>query len=163
DEARIPSPDDTQAESEPAPAGEPLTGEPLQRLGEYEVRGTLGQGGMGALYRGWQPLLERPVAIKVLPPSRAEDRFARERFLRQIRILGRVRHPHLVQVYGSGSADGSLYYAMEWIEGTTLAVILRALANPDPARLDLHAWQKALGATCGTLPPADPASLVGRP
>jgi serine/threonine protein kinase len=67
-------------------------------------------------------MLERPVAIKVLPADQAEDGSTRERFLRELRILGRVRHPSLVQIYGSGEACGGLYYAMEWIEGTTLQV-----------------------------------------
>jgi serine/threonine protein kinase len=67
-------------------------------------------------------MLERPVAIKVLPPDQAAHESARERFLRELRILGRVRHPNLAQVYGSGEAAGGLYYAMEFIEGSSLQV-----------------------------------------
>jgi serine/threonine protein kinase len=96
------------------------------RLGEYEVQIQVGTGGLGTIYRGWQPMLERAVCLKTLPGALAQVPQARERFLREIRILGQVRHPNLVQVYGSGiGQDGTLFYAMEWIEGTSLEALQR--------------------------------------
>jgi serine/threonine protein kinase len=107
-------------------------------------------------------MLERAVVIKLLPSARAQEPQCRERFLREIRILGQVRHPNLVQVYGSGiSEDGSLYYAMELIEGTSLANLQQRLRGTDS--LDLRAWQQALCAACGALPPTNLDAMPGHP
>ena len=71
-----------------------------RRLGEFELLSELGRGGMGVVYRAWQPSLGRQVALKCL--LRAGDPKAEARFKREIRALGRVEHPHLVKVYTSG-------------------------------------------------------------
>jgi serine/threonine protein kinase len=157
------------ASAEPA-SGEPATGEPVtaergrHRLGEFEVVQQLGYGGMGTVFRGWQPMLERPVVLKCLPALLAENRDARERFLREIRILGRAQHPSLVQIYGSGMTDDCLFYAMEFIDGTTLGALQRRLetAARGPAGLDLRAWYQALADACGVFPPANLEAMAGR-
>jgi serine/threonine protein kinase len=158
------------ASAEPA-TGEPATGEGAsaeagrRRFGEFEVVEMLGRGGMGTVLRGWQPILERPVALKYLPPHFPANPDARERFLREIRILGRARHPSLVQIYGSGVADGSLFYAMEFIEGTTLGTLQQRLERDGrgPAGIDLRAWHEAVSDACGTFPPSNLGAMAGRP
>lgn len=94
-------------------------------LGIYQVRRKLGEGGMGAVYRAYDPLLDREVAIKVLPAEYARDRSYIQRFEREVRALARLRHPNLVHIYTVGEDAGIQYFAMEFIEGETLADYMR--------------------------------------
>src|SRR5208283_539561 len=89
------------AEEPSGDAGPNLSG--VRSVGEFELLSRLGQGGMGVVYRAWQPSLGRQVALKCM--LRAGDPKAEARFSREIHALGRVDHPHLVKIYGSGS-DG---------------------------------------------------------
>jgi serine/threonine protein kinase len=107
------------ASAEPAAAGPAGAELGRRHLGGFEVLGLIGMDGLARVYRGWQPMLERPVAIKCLPRV-AHDWGGDAHFRREIRNLGRVRHPNLMQIYDSGIADDCLFYAMEWIESTTL-------------------------------------------
>ena len=68
-------------------------------IGPYEVRDRLGHGGMGVVYLGFDPMLDRPVAIKVL---KVPDEETRRRFLREARLAARVHHPHIVSIYAVG-------------------------------------------------------------
>jgi serine/threonine protein kinase len=88
------------------------------RLGEFELLSELGRGGMGVVYRAWQPSLGRQVALKAL--FRSGDPKADARFVREIRALGKVEHPHLVKIYTSGSEAERWFYAMELIEGASI-------------------------------------------
>ena len=96
-----------------------------RRLGPYEIRTKLGEGGMGAVYKAYDPSLEREVAVKILPPEFARDRSYIQRFEREARALARLRHPNLVHIYAVGQEDGIHYFAMEFIEGETLSDYLR--------------------------------------
>jgi serine/threonine protein kinase len=132
------------AEEAPAPEqGGPAT----RSIGEFELLSKLGQGGMGVVYRAWQPSLGRQVALKCLLRSgdRAEARFARE-----IRALGRVEHPHLVKVFTSGSDGDQWFYAMELIEGATLATVCEKLQTrtTGATQVDLKTWQETLSTVC---------------
>src|ERR1700681_4745416 len=91
-------------------------------VGRYQVVSRIGHGGMGALYLAWDPTLERQVAIKVLLEDNEE---LRERFSREARSAARLRHPHIVTMYDVGEYDGQPFMAMEYIEGHTLAEIIR--------------------------------------
>jgi eukaryotic-like serine/threonine-protein kinase len=98
----------SQAEDPPGP---PEPAELPRRLGEFELLSELGRGGMGVVYRAWQPSLGRQVAIKSL--IRAGDPKAEARFNREIHALGRVEHPNLVKVFTSGAEADRWFYAME--------------------------------------------------
>lgn len=91
-------------------------------LPQYAITALLGRGGMGAVYRGTQKNLDRPVAIKILPPGIDEEDDGRnfsERFKNEARAMAKLSHPGIVAVYDSGeTADGLLYIVMEFIEGT---------------------------------------------
>src|SRR5262245_30164086 len=117
----------------------------LRQLGEFELLSKLGQGGMGVVYRARQPSLNREVALKCL--FRTGDPKAEARFAREIRALGQVEHPHLVKVYASGTDGDQWFYAMELIEGATLAGICERLqARGSSVRdLDLTTWQETVG------------------
>ena len=100
-----------------------LTG---KRLGNYRVVAALGHGGMAKVYKGYQPLLDRYVAIKVLDPRFATDEEFRARFQREAAAIARLRHPNIVQVYDSGAKSSIHYMVMEYIAGETLKVRVRA-------------------------------------
>ena len=88
------------------------------------VERELAAGGMGIVFVGWDAVLERPVAIKILPPERATAVLA-ERFLREARTTARFTHPNIVPVYEADVADGIPYYVMALMNGGTLADRLR--------------------------------------
>lgn len=87
---------------------------------DYDIRESLGRGGMGAVFLATDRALDKPMAIKVLLPELATTR-AVERFLREARALAAVKHPRVVQVHRAGEADGLYYYVMELADGETLA------------------------------------------
>jgi tetratricopeptide (TPR) repeat protein len=85
----------------------------------FRIDGTLGKGGMGVVYRAWDPHLERPVAIKMVL-SQFLGPEGKERFLSEARAASRISHPHVVTVYSAGEVDGNPYMAMELVEGEDL-------------------------------------------
>ncbi len=92
-------------------------GEARARVGHIEILELLGTGGMGEVYRGFDEVLERQVAIKRL---RAERRFSpssRERFLREARLLSRLDHPGICRIYDLVEDGGAEYLVLELIEG----------------------------------------------
>lgn len=91
---------------------------PGGHVGRYLLLSPLGQGGMGSVYRAWDPSLSRVVALKRL--HRELNAGLRERFLREGRATARLRHPGIVTVYDVGESDGKLYLAMELVTGKTL-------------------------------------------
>jgi len=91
------------------------------RLGRYVVDSLLGRGGMGAVYLGHDPVLDRPVALKVTHESGRERwRDAEPRMAREARMLARVSDPHVVQVFDVGRFEGGTFVAMERVEGVTI-------------------------------------------
>jgi hypothetical protein len=98
---------------------DPLIGRVFEQ--RYEVRSRLGEGGMGAVYRGWQLSVDREVAIKVIDPRLSGDRGVVKRFLREARLSSRLNQPSIVNVYDFGQTeDGILYIVMELLRGHTL-------------------------------------------
>ena len=95
------------------------------KLGKYEIRTEIGRGGMGAVYRGYDPMLERYVAIKVLAPHLVWEADFVERFLREARAAARLKHPNIVTIYDVGQESGWYYYVMEYLEGQTLSELIQ--------------------------------------
>lgn len=95
------------------------------RLDKYEVREEIGRGGMGAVFKGYDPTLDRFVAIKVLAPHLVWEQEFVERFLREARAAARLRHPGIVTIYDVGQAGGWYYFAMDYLEGEPLAQLIK--------------------------------------
>lgn len=95
-----------------------------RRLGGYELREVLGEGGMGTVYRAHDPTLDRPAAVKVIR-AKALSVEGKERFLREARACSRINHPNIITVYAAGEEDGAPYMAMELIDGETLRDAIR--------------------------------------
>jgi serine/threonine-protein kinase len=94
----------------------------LSKLGDrYHIDRELGRGGMGAVYLARDVKLDRPVALKVLPPEFATQVALRERFLRETRTAASFSHPNIVPVYSVEETDDVLAYAMAYVEGESLA------------------------------------------
>ena len=105
----------------PSPAAIPA--DLIAELPQFEFLELLGQGGMGTVYKARQTALDRVVAVKVM--SRRDAEFA-DRFTREVRLLARLNHPHIVAVYDCGQVGDLCYFAMEYVDGTNLREVLRS-------------------------------------
>ncbi len=119
-----------------APAGRPVGSTSLEHtlLGEYRILKELGRGGMGTVYRAIHTRLDRPVALKVLPPERMADPRAVARFEREMKAVGRLSHPNIVQATDARSIEGRHILVMEYVEGHDLTEVVArrgALRVPD--------------------------------
>ena len=92
------------------------------KVGRYRIEGVLGEGAMAVVYAGFDPDIERKVAIKCLHQQVAADPAYRSRFLVEARAAGHLTHPHIVTIFDVGETDdGRSYIAMERLPGETLA------------------------------------------
>ncbi len=102
--------------------------------GRYRIEATLGQGGIGVVYRAQHLRLGRAVAVKMLHPCYGNHGEIRARFEREAKTLSALAHPHIVAVSDCGRVDGMLYLVMELLEGQTLAELLdEGPLDPDVA------------------------------
>ncbi|MFZ0063879.1 MAG: BREX system ATP-binding domain-containing protein [Pyrinomonadaceae bacterium] len=96
-----------------------------QRLSNrYEIRGELGRGGMGVVYRAHDPLLNREVAIKLIPPTLLSPEME-ERFQREAQLVAQMDHPAVVPIFDFGKHEGSLFFVMPVVQGTNLRCFQR--------------------------------------
>jgi hypothetical protein len=115
----------------------------VRRLGEYLIERKLGSGAMGDVYLASHAFLRRPTALKLL---RAGDRVALERFEREVQVTASLTHPNTVSIYDYGrSADGTFYYAMEFLDGVDLDRLLRRFGPVSDARA-VHILRQIYGA-----------------
>jgi serine/threonine-protein kinase len=126
-------------------------------VGQYKIGRLLGRGAMGEVYLATHAMLKRPTAIKLLQPKITGEAALR-RFEREVRQTSRLTHPNTVSIFDYGhTADGVFYYAMEYLEGATLAEIVEA-TGALPAERVIH----VLVAACGALGEAHAKGLVHR-
>ncbi|MBI5849686.1 MAG: protein kinase [Planctomycetes bacterium] len=118
---------------------------PPSSLGGFELRGELGRGGMGVVYRAWQSGLQREVALKVLPRLAAADPQRLERFFREAKALAALRHPGIVPVHFAGEQDGVPWFAMELVDGVSLGALLAAVAETPPEERSAATFLRPLG------------------
>jgi len=90
----------------------------------YEIRGLVGRGGMGAVYRAWDRELEEEVAVKVLETDGSADAAAEQQLRREIKLARTITHPNVVRAYDFGEGDGVRFFTMEYVAGATLRELL---------------------------------------
>ena len=103
---------------------------PGDRLGAYEIVSLIGEGGMGEVYRARDIALNRIVAIKVLGSAALQDDTAKQRLLREARTISKLDHPNICPLYHFGHDRGTDYLVMQYLEGETLAAVIRRGALP---------------------------------
>jgi serine/threonine-protein kinase len=123
--------------------------------GRYSLERELGRGGMGVVYLAREVRLDRPVAIKLLPPSMASDPRLRERFLREARTAAKLSHPNVIPIHAVEEISEFVFFAMAYVEGETLTERVRRrgpLAPSDGSRvLRDVAWALAYAHTQGVI------------
>jgi len=128
------------------------------KLGPFELLYKIGGGGNGTVYRAKHALLKRPTAVKVMLPQFASSESAKERFKNEVQITSILSHPNTVAVYDFGQTpDGTLYYAMEHLNGVTLEGLIR-ISGPQPATRVVSILKQV----CGSLKEAHGQGLIHR-
>jgi len=116
------------------------------QLNKYEIRAEIGRGGMGAVYKGYDPTLDRYVAVKVLAPHLVWEKESVQRFVREARAAARLKHAGIVTIYDVGQEASWYYFVMEYLEGETLTEVIkqRGQLPPDEVVQILHPLADAL-------------------
>ena len=112
-----------------------------KRVGNYQIQGEIGSGGMGVVYKAWHSDLERSVVVKLLRSHRLVSQSAIDQFREEVKSLGQLVHPSIVHAYDGGLFDGQPYLAMEFIEGQTLQEYVGErgpLSEADAVRIFRH-------------------------
>ena len=114
-------------------ATDPLIG---QELGKYRIEALLGQGGMGAVYRGVDVNLGRTVAVKVIKPELAQNHDFVARFKREAVVAARFQHVNAITLYDYefGGGDGPMYLAFEFVKGRELRGLIKRANGIAPSR-----------------------------
>jgi serine/threonine-protein kinase len=122
-----------------------LSGKPI---GPYQIIRPLGRGGMGEVYLAEDPRLGRLVALKLLPPFLTQDAESILRFHQEARAASGVSHPNIAHVYEIGEAEGHHYIAMEYVEGSSLRVLLKrkSLEESEAVEIALQITQALIAA-----------------
>src|SRR6476646_7783452 len=95
------------------------------KLGRYEIRSQVGAGGMGEAYLAQDTKLDRKVALKILPPTLAEDKDRMNRFVREAQLASALNHPNIITIHEIGEIDGVHFISTEYIDGETLTAKLQ--------------------------------------
>ncbi len=114
----------------------------LALAGRYSIDREIGRGRMGIVYLAREVRLDRPVAIKLLPPDRAADRTLKERFLREARLAATLSHPNILPIHTVADEGGFVFYVMAYVDGETLANRVRT-RGPLSASDGTRVWREA--------------------
>jgi serine/threonine protein kinase len=101
-------------------------------FGDYELLGRIARGGMGVIYKARQVCLNRIVAVKMMLPGMLISEAEASRFQNEAEVIANLRHPNIVAVHEVGAHDGQRYFSMDYVEGQSLAAVVRD--HPLPAR-----------------------------
>lgn len=97
----------------------------IDKIGKYPIASILGQGGMGVVYKGYDLMIERYVAVKTIRNEVLGDKEIQLRFIREAKIAGRLQHPNIVSVYEYGEDNGQIFIAMEYVDGRPLSTYMK--------------------------------------
>jgi serine/threonine protein kinase/Tfp pilus assembly protein PilF len=138
-----------------------------KRLGDYAIQRQIGRGGMGIVYEAQQISLGRRVALKLLPFAAVLDQRQIARFQNEARAAAQLHHPNIVPVFGVGCERGVHYYAMQYVEGQTIAELIHELRRlPDshaPDEPESAASRLARDLSSGRFAAGSEASQAGKP
>ncbi|HYK83476.1 MAG TPA: serine/threonine-protein kinase [Gemmatimonadales bacterium] len=104
-----------------------------RRVGKFELHELIGEGAMGAVWKAYDSIIRRYVALKLLSGAVSRSADARTRFLREARAAGALQHPNIVTIYDLGEADGQFFMAMELVDGRDLSALV---ASREPLALE---------------------------
>ena len=130
-------------------------------LGDFQIVRQIGRGGMGVVYEAEQLSLGRRVALKVLPFAAMLDSKQLQRFKNEARAAASLKHPNVVHVYSVGSERGVHYYAMEFIEGRTIAQVINELRQPEVDR-DIAAESQVVNQSTSASRAAQPSHVASK-
>ena len=130
----------------------------VRTVGPYRLKKQIGEGGMGEVYLAEHELLRRPCAVKIIRAENGADEGALARFEREVQTTATLTHPNTVQIYDYGRAtDGTFFYAMEYLPGTSLEQLVAREGALPPARACRFLIQ-----LCGALREAHDLGLIHR-
>ncbi len=109
-----------------------------ETLGEYRLLSKIGEGGMGTVFKAIQQSLNREVAVKILSPAWSNNETLRIRFENESKVIARLHHPNIVQVFGAGHESDYSFYVMELVDGTGLDITVPRSAT-ETAKIGLQA------------------------
>jgi len=153
------SPSSRSPSAPPKPVAKPALGELAagMTVGEYEITGKLGEGGMGTVYAARHPFIGKRAAVKVISEALCTDAEAVERFVQEARAVNQIGHPNIVDVFSFGTlADGRCYFVMEWLQGQSLAGRLQQ------GRLPVREAVEILDPICRALEAAHERGIIHR-
>ena len=133
-------------------AGKDGTSKPGRTIGGYVLRKKIGGGGMGVVYLAEKVPTGERVALKVLSPGLSESIRNLDRFHREAEITTRLRHSNIVPTLETGEADGQVYFAMQYVEGTNLAQVIAALQKKETKGLPRVVLASVVGEILGDEP-----------
>jgi len=127
------------------------------QLGQYALEEKIGEGGMGSVYRARHAMLRRPTAVKLLEPGKTTETSV-ARFEREVQLTSQLNHPNTITIYDYGrTAEGVFYYAMEYLEGFSLDLLVQRFGpQPDGRVIPI------LSQVCASLIEAHSAKLIHR-
>lgn len=96
------------------------------KIGKYDILESVGKGGMGVVYRAYDPIIDREVALKTISVEALQNPTLHERFYREARAVGKLRHPNIITIHELGEEYGLPYIVMEYLPGTDLHEIIKA-------------------------------------
>ncbi len=119
--------------------------EPGTQLGPYRLVSKLGEGGMGIVFKAVHTKLDKTVAIKILPSQLISQKSALARFEREMKAVGRLQHPNVVQAFDAGEEKGTHFLVMEYVEGTDLQRLVMTRGPFSVENACKAVYQAALG------------------